>query len=213
MSMDPEEAVYEEGLHQLYLDHKEQAIDEFIKERMESYFIDNPELSHPARDLLGDAKKTRDICARASLVFCAAAAEVCLKQTILYPIVYGLVHDESSAKFITDIVIRTRQTDYQQLLFKIVNYVGGIDLNSAICFHDPIIKEYKKIQEIRNNIVHKGFYTSADEVELAMKVAEYFIHEVFPSVVRHPLFVDDALTICDANKLRHKHFIGRLKEK
>ena len=90
--MTPDEAQYEEYMDQLYEEHKEQAIQEFIDERLQSYYSDHRLLAKPAFDALTEAKNLVHANATAAFLFSAIAVEVGLKETLVKPIVFGLVH-------------------------------------------------------------------------------------------------------------------------
>src|SRR5205807_1436553 len=120
---------------QLYAEHKEEAIGEFIGERLQSYYLANPEVAYDAASLLGEARElaTNDH-PRAALALAAAAVEVAVKSVLIEPIVHGLVHSESLAALVTELSLRHTQMDrFKGLLFQIIADQGGGDLRTYRC--------------------------------------------------------------------------------
>lgn len=91
MSMTEDEYAYDEYMTELYEEHKQQAIEEFTFERLQSYYIDNLLLAKPAFDALTEARTLAGLNATAGFIFAAIAMEVGLKEALLKPIVTGLV--------------------------------------------------------------------------------------------------------------------------
>lgn len=71
---------------------REEAIAEFAIGRLQSYYRDHQDIRIPPLRSLEKAKSLLQHDPSASLVFAIAASEVCIKNLILRPIVYGLVH-------------------------------------------------------------------------------------------------------------------------
>ena len=70
---------------------------------------------------------------RAAIVFAATAMELAVKTVLLRPIVYGLVHDESVAEFVTELTTQhTRGIEtFKKLLTAILKRLGGIGSTPA----------------------------------------------------------------------------------
>ena len=127
MSMTPNEAEYEEFMDRLYEEHREQAIDEFTAELLQSYYRSNLLLAKPAFDTLIEARNLMKTSITAAFVFSAIAMEVALKETLLKPIVHGLVHAGSVASLVTDLVMGHRSMDrYKDLLLQVLREHGGV---------------------------------------------------------------------------------------
>ena len=197
MSMTPQEAQHEEWLDQLYEEHKDQAIEEFTEERLQSYYRNNPELVQPARSVLEEARNLLPHSARASIVLASVAIEVGLKRAILGPVVFGLVHDESVAGLITDLVIAARQSDYKNLLFKILEDHGNVNLDTYTREGGlkPLMQEYQEIQKDRNRVIHKAEPIAPERAAEAVAVATAVLEELFPRFIRYPLCLDDDMKV------------------
>jgi hypothetical protein len=131
MSMTPDEAAYEGYMSRLYEEHKQEAIEEFTGERLQSYFLDNKLLAKPALDALITARNLMNTNATAAFIFSTIAIEVGLKETLLKPIVFGLVHTESLASLIADLTISHAGMDrYRELLLRVLRDHGGVDLDN-----------------------------------------------------------------------------------
>jgi hypothetical protein len=159
MPMTLEEAQYDEFMEKFYEEYKEQAIEEFTTELLQSYYSNHKLLAKPAFDALLEARNLMNTSTRAALVFSAVAMEVALKETLLKPIVYGLVHTTSVASLVTDLVMGHRSMDrYKDLLLQILKEHGGVDLQSykRTDSRQDIWSEIKIVQKKRNDILHTG---------------------------------------------------------
>ena len=208
MSMTPQEAEYEEFMGQLYEEHKEQAIEEFTAELLQSYYHNNRLLAKPAYDALVEADRLMKISKTAAFLFAAIATEVALKETLLKPIVHGLVHAESVASLVTDLVMGHQSMDrYKNLLLQILREHGGVDLLSykRSGSSKNIWDEMKTVRTKRNRIVHAAQVVSEEETALALSVASTVIETLFPSVIAKMGFhLHDGHRICTDWKCQYK---------
>lgn len=200
MSMTPQEAEYEEFMDRLYKENKEQAIEEFTGELLQSYYRNNGLLAKPAFDALIDARNLMNTSITAAFVFSAIAMEVALKESLLKPIVHGLVHAESVASLVTDLVMGHQSMDrYKDLLLQILLEHGGVDLLSYKRSDSArnIWEEIKTIQKKRNLIVHAAQMASGEEASLALSVASTILETLFPSVItKMGLHLHNGYRIC-----------------
>lgn len=192
MSMTPDDAEREEWLYQLYEEHKDQAIEEFTEDLLQSYFRNNPELVQSARSALEEARNLLPHSSRASIVLSSVAIEVGLKKAILGPVVFGLVHDESVAGLITDLVITARSSDYKKLLYKILADHGKIDLSTYAREGSlkPLMLEYEDIQKDRNRVLHRAEPIAPGRASEAVAIATAVLEDLFPKLIQHPLRLD-----------------------
>jgi hypothetical protein len=200
MSMTPHEAEYEEFMDRLYEENKEQAIEEFTTELLQAYYRDNVLVAKPAFDALVEASRLMDTSPTAAFVFAAIAMEVALKECLLKPIVHGLVHTESVALLVTDLVMGHQSMDrYKDLLLQILREHGGVDLLSykRSGAARNIWEEIKAIQKKRNFVVHAAQSASGEEMSLALSVASTVVETLFPSVIKNMgLHLHDGYRIC-----------------
>jgi hypothetical protein len=208
MSMTPDEVQYEEYMDQLYKEHKEQAIEEFTDERLQSYYDDHQLLAKPAFEALREARNLINTNATASFIFSAIAMEVGLKETLLKPIVFGLVHAASVAAFITDLAISHSSMDkYRELLLQILREHGGVDLDTykRPDSNKPIWQEIREVQKQRNSILHRAETASDEEAILALGVASTIIEKLFPVVVnKMGLHLHEGFRICNNWKCQYE---------
>mgnify|MGYP000715793827 CR=1 FL=1 len=208
MSMTEDEYAYDEYMAQLYEEHKAEAIEEFTAERLQSYYSDNRLLAESAFYMLSEAQDLIGVNATAGFVFGAIAMEVGLKETLLKPIVFGLVHVASSASLVTNLVMSHQSMDrYKDLLLQILRDQGGVDLQS---YRRPsstktIWEEIKNVQTKRNLILHTAQTASREEAALAVGVASTIMSELFPAVLmRMGLHLHDGFRICDDWKCKYE---------
>ena len=185
----------------LYDDYREEAIEEFTYDLLRSYYNDNRLLAKPAFQALAEAKALKETNATAGFLFSAIAMEVGLKETLLKPIVFGLVHSTSAASLITFLVISHRSMDsYRKLLLEILREHGGVDLDTykRPGSNKPIWQEIKEIQKIRNLVLHRAETASDEQAALAIGVASTIVQELFPAVVtKLGLHLHDGFKICN----------------
>jgi hypothetical protein len=202
MSYDPEEAwrdaareEYEAEIgaqylrefgYELYPEHYAEAIKEFTAERLQSYYVANPNLAAPALDALLEAQSLVSSHPRAGLVFAATAMELAIKVVLLKPIVFGLVHIEGLAGFITELATKhTGMERFQNLLTAILAEFGGVDLRT---FTRPnslktLWKEMDDVQNARNAVIHRGETGPSASADLAVAVATTLLKDVFPQIL------------------------------
>ena len=134
--------------------------------------------------------------------------EVGLKDMLLKPIVFGLVHTVSVASLVTDLTISNTGMDrYRHLLLQILRQHGGVDLDSfkRPASNKPIWHEIKEVQKKRNAILHRAETASKEEAVLALGVASAIIKTMFPAViVKMGLHLHDGCRICNDWKCQYE---------
>lgn len=208
MSMDLWEYEYDQAMSDLYEEHKVEAINEFTTERLTSYYLENCNLAKPAINSLNEARALSERHPTPSLILAAIALEVALKTTLLKPIVFGLVHTESIASLVTDLTLAHSGMDrFRNLLFKILNDHGKIDLNVFKRDDSPSLlwEEIKTVQKTRNKIMHSGDTAKPEQTKLAICVAESLVETVFPQLIKEMGFhLHHDYRICNNWKCKHE---------
>ena len=193
---------------QLYEEHKKEAIEEFTDERLQSYYLNHKLLAKPAVHALSEARNLIGTNETASFIFATIAMEVGLKTTLLKPIVYGLVHDDSVAVLITDLTVsHTGMDKYRKLLLQVLRDHGGVDLDNfkRSGANKMLWEEIKNIQKIRNSIMHRGEAASKEEATLALRVASEILETMFPAVAtKMGLHLHDGFRICNDWKCNYE---------
>ncbi|MCX5842678.1 MAG: hypothetical protein NT022_02820 [Deltaproteobacteria bacterium] len=201
----------------LYAEHREQAIQEFTNERLQSYYLSFPSVAEPPFRSLDEARQLLPEYPTAAFIFAVIATEVGLKAALLKPIVYGLVHSDSAAGIITDMVIANKGYEkFRDLLFQILNEYGGIDLKkfSRPGVSKPLWDEIIDVQKKRNQIIHQANVVTSDESHHAIAVATSVLEELFPSVITKIGFhIHENGRVCNDWKCKHKELIEELKLK
>jgi hypothetical protein len=204
MSYDEHDAAMDEMYarigEELYPEHREQAVSEFTADRLRSFYLANPMVMRPAVETLQEVKrlKANDHSA-AVVVFCATAIELFLKATVLQPIVYGLVHSPSLAEVIVKHAVGQTGFDrYRDLLSRMFQELANLDLTKVARGGAKValIDESRRVQELRNNIIHKGLSCGHDAADDAIDVAVAVYNEI---VV--PLLGSLDLTVVDKGRI------------
>ena len=182
----PEEIARAEWYSELVDDVSQQAVDEFTLDRLRSYYLANPDLVKDIVLIFNEAKALIGLSPSASLVLFTTVIELGLKTALLRPIIYGLVHNESVADLISDLVVRQNGFDrFKPLLARIISEYGGIDFNAfTIEGHAKTMwEEFDALQKARNGLVHRGQLASSELATLSHEVAIMIIAHYLPSVL------------------------------
>ncbi|TAM18740.1 MAG: hypothetical protein EPN65_05810 [Pandoraea sp.] len=179
MSYDERDAamdeMYERIGDELYPEHRMQAIGEFTADRLSSYYLANPMVMRPAVDALQEAKSLKaNGHHSAAVVFCTTTIELLLKATLLQPIVYGLVHNDGLADIIVKHAVGQTGFDrYRNLLSRLFRELADLDISnvSRDGVSVALIDESRRVQDLRNDIIHKGHACDAAAAENAFDVA------------------------------------------
>jgi hypothetical protein len=101
-------------------------------------------------------------------------------------VVYGLVHQESTATLITDLVMsHTSFERFRDLLFQILREHGGIDLKSVRRegASQLLWEEIENVQKTRKALLHRGDQPNRGQVESAVGLATTISEKLVPSVL------------------------------
>jgi hypothetical protein len=133
-------------------------------------------------------------------VFGVIATELAIKTVLLKPIVFGLVHTEGLASFITDLTTQHTGTDrFQTILTEILARFGGVDLKvfKRADSARTLWQEIGEIQKARNIVVHRGEVVDDGNAALAIAVAATLLREVFPHILaKLNLHLHEPMTVC-----------------
>lgn len=191
MSYDEHDAAmddfYDRMSEELFPEHKEIAIEQFIEERMQSYFLKNPNVIHPAIESSNHAGDLLHVSPSSALVMYTTAIELYLKAVLLKPVLYGMVHNENIAGLIVDSSIgQSGFTRYNKLLTALCIHAAEIDLTSIKGMQSKsILKEAEEVQSIRNKVVHQGYRVTETELGQAKNIAYLMLTEVVEPVLNN----------------------------
>ncbi|MCK8095296.1 MULTISPECIES: hypothetical protein [unclassified Pseudoalteromonas] len=191
MSYDEHDAAmddfYDRMSEELYPDHKEQAIDEFIEERMQSYYLKHPHLIEAPIVSYHHANELLQISPRSALIMYTTAIELFLKVVLLKPVLYGMVHNESVAELIVGSTIgQSGFARYNKLLNALCSHAADIELSDIKGMNGkPILSEAEDVQKIRNKVVHQGYVCTVNEMGLAKNIASLILTEVVEPVLNN----------------------------
>jgi hypothetical protein len=181
--MTPEEAwqeeAYDEMVAEILASHKEEIIDGFVSERMGSYYRNHPDLTVPAEAAIEEARNLIDVSPTASLVFSASAIEITLRDVLLKPVPFGMVHDENTGPLIADLVVGNNQ--FRTLLFTILEDYGlNVTGDKRPGSSKTLWEEISEIQKTRNNILHRGEKATHEFADTSLKIADAFLYRLYP---------------------------------
>lgn len=178
---------YDQISEELYPEHKEKAIDEFIEERMQSFYLKKPNIINPPLDTYHHANELLQVSSRCALVMYTTSIELFLKSVLLKPVLYGMIHNVNIAEMIVDTSIgRSGFGHYKKLLKNLCKHAANIDLNKINGMdNEPILKEAQDIQRIRNKVLHQGYSASVEEMGKARNIANLTLTEVVEPVLNN----------------------------
>src|SRR5947209_3228283 len=94
-------------------------VDRFAAERLQSFYVDNPDIAKPPLWALAEARVFLADHPSAALVFAVTAMETGLKAALMKPILHGLVHAEFAGALVADLATDSRQDKSKGLVFAI----------------------------------------------------------------------------------------------
>ena len=163
-----------------------EVVEQFTVERLQSYYLDHPKLAEPALWALQEARAVVVGHPASALVFGTIAPEVGLKATLLKPILFGLVHTDSVAAFIAELIPEQRNNRFRDVLFAILQEFGGVDLKSftRVGCSKTLWQEISDTQERRNAVLHRAEQVTASDADRAVEIARTVVEDLFPTVIR-----------------------------
>jgi hypothetical protein len=183
-----------------YEENYEQAIQEFTAERLQSFYVTNPEVAVPAHNSFLYAQSLLSAFPQAALVFAVTATELTVKNVLLIPIISGLVHAEDLATFIADLTTKHSGMDrFHKLLAGIFEQYGGFKLISfkRQGSNKTLWEEMSIIQSARNGVIHKGENANLETATLSVSVADTLLNEIFPRILKTLGFhIHKPITVC-----------------
>ncbi|MCE2434093.1 MAG: hypothetical protein J4F29_14420 [Candidatus Latescibacteria bacterium] len=207
------EAMEEQWLDELYAEYKEVAIEEFTSQRLQSFYLANPNIIQPLSQALAEGKSLLANHPRAAFIFAAIAIEVGLKNLILHPVVYGLVHSKSTADLITKIVMSHVSIEkFKKLLFHILNEHIGVDLETFTRSNakKTLWKEADLIKKKRNAVMHEAVIVTSDEAQESLEVATFILESLFPKLLdKLGLVLDDNKLVMEKRKYEYEKFLDQ----
>ena len=183
MSMTYEDAWQEEAYDQMAREilesHHEEIIDEFVAERMKSYYQDNPDLTIATETVLNEAKYLLNVSPTASLVFSRSAIDLALREVLLKPIAFGMIHDANTGSLMVELAVGNQQ--FSKLLFRVLQDYG-VDLRTVVrnTGSNTLWAEIKEIANIRNQILHRGQTASKEQAERSLEIASILLYKLYP---------------------------------
>jgi hypothetical protein len=182
----PEDISREEAYSELVDEISKQAIDEFTFDRLRSYYVSHRNVAVQVVAMYKEGKDLLDKSPSAALVLLTTAIEVALKVTLLKPVIYGLVHNESVADLVSDLAVKHNGFDrFKQLLAQVLAEYGEIDFDAfTIEGHKKTMwEEVTLLQGARNAVVHRAELASPEMALLAREVATMIIGNYLASVL------------------------------
>ena len=185
MSMTIEEAWREEAYDQMVQEflelNRDIIIDEYVSGRIASYYQKNPDLAAAAESARGEARSLLESNPSASLVFSRSATEIALRDVLLKPIAYGMVHNENTGSLMAELAVRNQQ--FRKLLFTALEDYG-VDLKRTFRngADNNLWAEIQEISTTRNRILHLGQKASKEQAERSLGIAAMLLDRLYPNL-------------------------------
>ncbi len=160
-----------------------EAINDFKNETQIAYYWSHKDLLIPAMNTFKSAKELMNA---SFFTAFTTSIEIFLKTGILKPIVYGMIHNELTAKIITDLFLsHTGILRYKKALIELCKATVKLNLEEISGTQEGIklINEIEPIQKIRNKIVHQGYIVNEEEHARVFNVASKILDEIVVPVL------------------------------
>jgi hypothetical protein len=177
----------EELAKEFFETNYEEAVRVFSEARLQSYYVNNPNVVVPALAAIEYARLLVPGFPQAALVFAVSSAEITLKYGILKPVIAGMIHAEELASLIAEEATSASGIRrYNRLLLGILNELTGsqFDERQRVNSNSTLWQEVGAIQEARNKLLHRGTLADTKIVELGVAVADTILSEVFPEILK-----------------------------
>lgn len=182
----PEDIAREEWFAEIHESISAEAIEGFTSGRLRSYYVQNPSLAENVFAIYREARAVAPTSHTAALVLYTAVIEVALKTTVLKPVIYGLVHNESIAELVSDLVVKNNGLDrFKDILSKILGQYSDIDFdNYKIDGHVKTVwEEIATVQKARNAVSHRAEPATEKMATLSKEIATLIIVEFLQGVL------------------------------
>lgn len=190
MSYDWNDIAYDQYIEELNAKYMyEGAIEHFTSERLQSAYVENPQIAKPIFRTLSEANQLFNLKKyTAAYIFAFIATEGTIRDILLKPIIYGVVHNISTADFVTEVLFKhTTFEKMKKWLSFIINEYAKIDLKA---YQYPPTKnslwqEINAIQKHRNKIIHYYHVATKDEARQSIGVASELVEKIFPTLINN----------------------------
>lgn len=181
------EEFYDRIGEELSSEYREKDVIKFIEERMQSFYLENPNVISPAIECSNHANKLLRISPSCALVMYTTAIELYLKSVLLKPVLFGMIHNKNIADLIVESSVgQTGFSRYNNLLKELCIHAAGIDLDSIKGMQNkPILKEAEQAQKIRNKVVHQGYKATIEQMGMAKNIAYLMLTDVVEPVLNN----------------------------
>ncbi len=190
-----------EFAREFFEDNYEEAIQVFTAERLQSYYVEHPDVAFPAFETLGYARSLMPTHPRAAFVFGVASTELIIKNVLLRPLISGLVHIEDLALLIVEQSMnQTSVGRYHKILAGIVAEFSSFDLSNfkRSGSNQTLWEEIQNIQVARNGVVHQGETVETEMATRSIEIADTLLNVMLPDILsKLKLHIHPPITICD----------------
>ncbi|HEU5406394.1 MAG TPA: hypothetical protein VFU48_01405 [Nitrospira sp.] len=186
---------------EFFEDNYEEAVQVFTSERLQSFYVQHPDVALPAFDTLNYARSLMPMHPRAALVFGATSTELVIKNVLLRPLISGLVHVEDLALLVVEqSTSKTGLDRFHKILSGILTEFSSFDLSTfqRSGSSQTLWQEIKTIQEVRNGVVHRGETVAEEVARRSMEIADTLLNILLPDILSQlKLHTHPPMTICD----------------
>lgn len=187
MSYDESDAAYEEGMSLLYEEFKQIYQDNFIYERIDSFYKENPNIvKAPIKNLADSRALFEKGFLTAAFLHAVISIEVGIKAVAIKPILYSLTINRNAGDLLYKHTFKQKSLQYiPKFYYQIVKDISGLDFRTIFRgdIESSIWDEWSVLQELRNKVVHQGVSVELIETKNAIDVASYVCNEIIPSIL------------------------------
>jgi len=172
-----------EFAREFFEDNYEEAVRVFTSERLQSFYVEHPDLALPALEALNYARSLMPTHPCAALVFGATSTELVIESVLLRPLISGLVHVEDLASLIVEQSTNQMGMDrFQKVLAGSVSEFSSFELSTLKrpSSTQTLWQEIKTVQEVRNGVVHRGETVGEEVAKQSIEIADMLLNVVSP---------------------------------
>ena len=216
MSMTQQEAEFEEGMERLYEEFKEQYEANFISDKINTFYTDNPNIAQESiNNLIISKELFSGGCFSASYLHAFIFIEVIIKTIAVKPVLYSLSFDSRASVLLYSNTFKNKSIiNIPNLFFEILKDFTGIDLKNIKRENNDLKlwEELNNLQSLRNEIVHQGKLLQKEEAEQAINIATFIFDEIITKILDTFQFHLEDNKICSGS-LKIFEMIQKIKQK
>jgi len=212
MSYDELDAEYEEGMSRLYDEFTQQYEENFIFEKVDSFYKQFPEVGLDSfQNFIVSQKLLNNEFITPAFIQAVISIEVGIKSVALKPILYSLAINDNASDLLYELTFKRKSLQsIPDFYYNILEEISGWSFkkNCRNGVRSSIETELKDLQKIRNNVLHQGVIVEKENAQRTIDIASYVFEKIIPTILDKFLYHFDKGVI----KQGSSAYIAKTKE-